>query len=206
MTTRLEMPIPRSVGETIFAWVIFVGTIGLSIKAVLNLLSGEDVVASRVWSSLWFGVVIWQLCQSIIYEGGIGTFAINRLSDLVGRHFAEITSLDDHSKEVRFGFQLLGHRFIQKCVSLDKIESVEWSPGQAKKYWNIGLWFKKADLTKRNEWAVKPDQDVCIVGPSQRKEATETLVLTFVDFLLSADVTLVRGKGDACFVRPGNNL
>jgi len=201
MTMRLEMPMPRSVGETIFAWVILIGVIGVSIMAVINLLSGEDVIASWLWSSLWFGVVIWLNRQSVICDGGIGKWAVNRLGQLAGRDFAEITSLDNQPKEVRLGFQLFGHCFIQKDISLDKIKSVEWSPGQTKKYWSVVLWFKHDD--PRNEWTVKPDQYPTIVGPSRRKEATKALGLVFVDFLRSAGVPLVRGKGDACFVRSG---
>ena len=207
MTTRLEMPIPRSLGETIFVWVITVGVVGFSIQALLNLLSGEDVVASWVWSSLWFAVVIWQTWQSIIYEGGIRKFAINYLGGLAGKHFAEIAPFCGQPTEIWFGFQLFRHRLVQQKVSLEKVESVKWNPGQAtamtgrdKKDWQVCLWFKH-DGPSKSKWQ-KPD-DVYIVGPSRRKEATEVLGLAFVDFLCNAGVPLVRGKGDACFVRSG---
>jgi hypothetical protein len=205
MTPHLKMPIPRSRFNTIFTLVITVGVVGFSITAMLNLLTGEDVVASWVWSSLWFGLLILGAWSCVSSAGNLSKWTIDYLGCLAGKHFAEIASLDSQPQQIRFGFELLGHRFVQRSVSLDKIESVEWGPEQARKYWNIALWFKHDDPTKRNEWTVKPDQDACIVGPSQRKEATEVLALAFVDFLRSAGVPLVRGKGDACFVHSGTH-
>jgi hypothetical protein len=198
MTTLQEMSIPRSRSETVILWVITVGAIAFSILAVFDLLSQDAFIAPI----LWLGFVILLIWSSIKYGGGIRSYAINYLGSLVGKPFAEIALPADQAKEVWFGFQFFGHRFVERKVPLEKVESVEWSPGQAKGEWIIGLWFKHDDPTKTRSF--KPGQDVCIVGPGQKKEETEALGISFVNFLRSAGVPMVRDeKNDSCFVCSG---
>jgi hypothetical protein len=161
----------------------------ITILAVVDLLNQSVVIIS----SLWLGVAILLVCAD-------RNFAITWLGNLAGRHFVEIGPPGNRPTELRFGFQLLGNRFVQQKVSLEKVEAVEWNAASDQKGL-VNLWFKHDGPPRR--WR-KPDQMFYAVGPALRKKDSEILGLSFVKVLRSAGVPMVRGEGDACFVRSGN--
>jgi hypothetical protein len=204
MTSSLEMSIPRARSENITACVLTIVVVFFSILAVYNLLCEQALISS----GLWLAFVAFQVWSSSKTKGSFQKFAIECLGDFGGKQFVEITPPNGVPVKIRFGFHLLGYRFVLWTVTLNKVDCVEWSPGQATgmagrdmKDWSVCMWFRHDDPTRRNEWSRKPDHDIYIIGPSVRKEETEAFGLSFVDFLRHAGVPLVRGKGDACFER-----
>lgn len=160
----------------------------ITILAVVDLLNQSVVIVS----SLWLGVAIFGVCTE-------RSFALMWVGNLAGRHFVESEPSSNRPTEIRFGFQLFGYRFVEQKVSLEKVESVEWNPARDQKY-SVLLWFKHDGPLRT--WQ-KPDQRFYAVGPALRKEDREALGLSFVKFLQSAGVPMVRGEGDVCFVRGG---
>lgn len=152
------------------------------------------LIASYVWST-----------------GGLRSFLLGQLG-LFGQHFFEWGPPDGEPRDVRFGFQLLGHRFLEKRIPLDKIESVEWCTGQATDIagremndWQVWVWFdhddpKRGEAQRKRRYR-KPDQDLYGVDPSGPRDRTEALCLSLVSLLRRAGVDLIQGASATCFVR-----
>ena len=204
MTARSEMTIPRSRSEIVFQIVIMTVAVLFCILGTVNLFNRVAIIPSTIWF-VFVIAMMWRACRE---EGGFRRFLTYRLALLGGRFFVECSPHSVQPAEVHFGYRILGHRYLQREVLLDKIESVEWRPGQGSdmagrdmKDWSVHLWFDQDDPVKRNKWSRKPEQGIHIVGPARRKEETEAFGLSFVDFLRDAGASLVRGEGDCIFVR-----
>jgi len=196
---RSEMAIPHWSGEVIFGIAICVILVVASLVAMLNLFLHIAVTASCVWLAI-MAVWIWSNCKGRGYRqcfhALVGLFA--------RRHLVESEHRETGVIEIRFGYCCFGRRFFDFKVPLHKIETVEWSPGQAPRYWSVFVWFDHDDPEKslrERKWRRKPDQDVYVVGPSRRKQKTEAFGLALVGFLRRAGAAFVRGEDDCTFVR-----
>ena len=71
--------------------------------------------------------------------------------------------------------------------------------------WHVWVWFDHDDPAlseAQRKWPhPHPDQEICGIGPSDRKEVTEAFGLKFVDFLRNAGADLVSGPTPNCFLR-----
>ena len=145
------------------------------------------------------GVIIWSAYEQ---HGGFRRLLIDSLGFFAFKQFAESVAPDTGSVEVRFGYHLLGRRLYYFTVPLEKIQEVEWSPGQNPELWIVFVWYDhdNPERSLKRRMLRKPDQDIYCVGPSQCRERTETLGLAFVDFLLRGGARLVR-EDDCTFVR-----
>jgi hypothetical protein len=204
MMTRTEMTIPRSLYENIFLRAIYFIVMLASIMAMLNLITGTAVIVSGIWL-IFISIMIWKACKN---AGGLHKYLVNRLGEIAGRKFVESTSYKKAPTEIRFGYELFGHRFIQLVVKTDTIESVEWDKGQASGMtgrdmndWSVYLWFDHNDPAKRKSWSRKQDQEIYVVGPSRRWEDTDAFGRSFVDFLRAAGAILVKSDNVFCFER-----
>ena len=197
---RSEMAIPTWSGEVIVGIVVCVILVFASLVAVLNLLFQVAITVSCVWLAImaWY---VWSNCKG---QGDFRKCYITILGLFARKQFVESICQGMGSVTIQFGYQLFGRRVFYFTVPLDKIETVEWRPGQAPKYWNVFVWFDHDDPEKsvrERKWSRKPDQDIYVVGPSRRKQKTEAFGLAFVDFLRCAGADLVRGEDDHTFVR-----
>lgn len=172
--------------------------------AIYNLLHGVMIVISIFWLIL----VAAGIRSSYKEAGSLGRWMLNIRGGLAPRHFVESVSGGTRPAEVGFGYEWFGGRHIYLRVPVEKIETVEWHPGQATamtgrdcKDWHVALWYDHDDPDRRKIPSVKPDQDIYIVGPSQRRERTETFGLRLVEFLRNAGADLVPGKDECTFVR-----
>ena len=206
MPSNQEMTIPKSRAEVIFRFAITAFVVFFVLLAIVNFCSGLALIASSVWLAL----ITWIIWEESRKEGGFRGFLISQMGDLFGRRFTKLSPADAQPKDVCFGFDLLGHRFIQQCFPVDSIESVEWRPGQATGMagrdmndWTVFIWFDHHDPAtseKRRKYR-KPHQKIYRVGPSTRKERTEALGLSLVAFLRNAGADLVPADITACFAR-----
>ncbi len=202
-----EMVIPKSRSGTVLYWIMTSIVVFFVLLSVANLICGVSMVAS----GLWIVFVTFMVRSSVREAHGVHRYLTNLLGGLAGRQFVESAPEAEPAKEVRFGFLLFGHRFIRETVALDRIESVEWSTGQATSMaghdmndWSICLWYVLDEATSKsrppnrtkNRWLV-------IVGPARRKQETEALGLSFVTFLRNVGVALIEGENEARFVRGG---
>jgi hypothetical protein len=200
-----EMNIPKSRGEIVSTG--FLSFIVVSaFLAVLNLANHDAIILSIIWLLL-VGWILWSKCQD---AGGIRGYLIDWLAVFAGRDFVSVPQEDTHQARIRFGYDLFGRRFYQKDIGFDRIESVEWSTGQATSRagrdmndWSVTLWYDHGDSerSKKHHMLRKPDQNIYIVGSSRPKEDTATLGKEFVSFLSGVGVLLVRGEGDNVYVR-----
>jgi hypothetical protein len=207
MKTTEEMPIPKSGADVVFSTVITLIIIVFFALAVVNILNRAALIAS----CLWIAIVIMIVWSGRKEDGSLRTYLINRLGDVVGHHFAAVPQPECDSREVLFGFELLGHRFVRKSILIDKIVTVEWNTGQATDMagrdmndWRVCVWFDHGDpekSEKQRKWHRKPDQDIFIVGPSARGAKTEALGLALVSLLRGAGAALMETEKATCFGR-----
>ena len=209
MASDHQMPIPpKSRGEVILQFAMTLLVVFSVLLAVVNLCQGVAWIVSILWLVLVAGLV-WSASRE---AGGLLLLLTNQVGDLFGRRFVRVDPPDVQPRCIRFGFELLSLRFLERSILLDSIESVEWTMGQASHMagkdmndWRVWLWFDHKDATtseRQRKWgARKPEQDPHGVGPSRPKDHIEYLARSFLAFLRTAGLDLVQGAGPACFVR-----
>ena len=127
MTEHSQMAVPKWSSEIIFDFAIYMLLVFATIVAILNLYFQVAVIVSLIWLAfMTWGV--WSLCKD---NGGYRERILDILAFLSIKHFVEIMPNNVGSVEIRYGFQLFGHRFFRIKVPLDMIERVNWSPGNA---------------------------------------------------------------------------
>lgn len=197
MASRSEMAIPKGIGEIsscLNPTIVVLGTV----LAIFNLVfrwAGEGIIAAWIWLAIMAAI----FCR-LYREGAFRNFPIDILGFLAPRQFLESIFQDTGSVEIRYGFQLFGHRFFYFTVPLDKIISVAWGMGQDHR-WTVHIWHEQGfpDATQARQ---HPGHKVYTVGPPRKDEKkAETLGLALVDFLRQAGATLMRGDNDHTFVR-----
>lgn len=127
-------------------------------------------------------------------EGGPPRYLITYFCRYSREHFADSVSGNYGLAVIRFGYRLFGLRLYYQKLAVHKIESVEWSTGQATHMagrdmndWTVGIWYDHDDPRnsikgrKLQRW--KPDQDICIVGPSGPKAHSESQGQALLGFL-----------------------
>lgn len=192
MAEQVEMAVPKWSTDIVIS--IFISTILVlaTLIALVNLALRAEFIASCIWLAI-MAWGLWSVRKTVVVD----------VLGVLGKHFVQAAPHDDGSVEIRLGFRLVGHTFITFKVPLEKIESVEWQPGQAPNFWHVFVWFDHDDPEKseRKAGLRKPDQDVYCVGPSSRRRRTEAIGLAFVDFLRQAGATLVRADQDCKYIR-----
>jgi hypothetical protein len=142
-------------------------------------------------------------------KGGFRKSFIDFLGLYARKQFVECSPHDSGSIEFRYGYKLFKHRFLYFALPLEKIESVEWSAGQATSMagrdmndWIVFIWFDHDDPEKslKRQTSRKPDQDLYCIGPSVSKDIAAVFGQSLVDFLNRAGATFVR-KEFCSFVR-----
>lgn len=203
---HFEMTIPKSRSEVFWTGFFSLIAVAFSILALLNLANLITVIPSV----LWLVIVTWILWSGCREAGGARRYMIDWLAAFAGRRFVLSSPETARPTCIRFGYELFGHRFYQKDVEIEAIESVEWSPGQATsmagrdmKDWSVALWHDHGDpeRSKKRHMLRKPSQDVYIVGPSRCKEDTAILGREFVSFLDKIGVRLRQGTDDNLFAK-----
>lgn len=191
-------------------WIGFVSMIlvGFAFLALLNLANRVAIIPSVIWL-LFVAWILWSGCRE---AGAVRRYLTDWLSAFAGRRFVLFPHEAPHQANIRFGYELFGRKFFQKDIEIERIESVEWSPGQATsmagrdmKDWSVAVWFDHGnpEKSKKHHMLSKPDQDVYIVGPARRKEDTAILGMNFVSFLCGVGACLRSGEGDNVYVRDG---
>jgi hypothetical protein len=207
-TSNHVLPIPNSRTEVTLQFAATLIVVVFTLLGFVNVCSGVALVPSLIWLAL-VTAMVWSSSRE---QGGLRRFLITLLGSLFGQRFVESDTSGAPPGDIHFGFDLFGRRFIQKCIAMERIESVEWSTGQATAMagrdmndWHVFVWFDHRDPTtaetKRKWGARRPEQDIYGVGSPARKARTEALGMAFIAFLREAGVDLVQGETPTCFVR-----
>ena len=206
-----EITIPKSGTEVAFQFMITLMIAIFVVIAILDIILGVAFIASCIWLIL----IIILVCSQSQKQGNFHRFLLNCLGNIFGRQFAEISSQNSPQNEINFGYVLLGRRFVNQSIRIDRIESVEWSTGQATDLagrdmndWQVLLWYDHFDTAKsekQRKWHRKPNQDIYAVGPSTHKDKIEAFGMEFVTFLQDAGAHLVQTERSNCFIRNKTN-
>lgn len=204
------MTLPKSRGEILWTTFFSLIVVGSTFLALFNLANSVGIIISVIWLL----IVGWILGNECREAGGLRRYLIAWLAAFAGRRFALFASDDAHQASIRFGYEIFGHRFYQNDVEIKRIESVEWSSGQATSMagrdmedWSVALWYDHCnpERSKQRHMLRKPEQDLYIVGPSRRKEDTVPFGMEFVSFLSSVGAFLIRGEGENVYIREAMN-
>ncbi|HEX4145743.1 MAG TPA: hypothetical protein VHY91_19715 [Pirellulales bacterium] len=175
----------------------------------MNLANHVAIIASGLWLLL-VAVIVRTWSRSV---GGLRPFLIDSLGELAGRRFVAGTPNGDRPAEIRFGFDVLGRRFVQRALETERIESVSWSSGQATAFagrdmkdWSVFLTqnhngppIRQSDGKPRDVAA--PHEYLWSVGLARRQRDAENLALLLVALLIAVGVGTVRRDGENRFVR-----
>jgi hypothetical protein len=198
MTGQSEMALPKSFGQFIFYIIFRIPFVLGTVVAVFNIVFQVQFILPCIWLAL----MTWGIWDAYKENGGFRILLIDFLGFFSFKQFVECMVQYMDFVDVRFGYQLFGHRLYYLTVPLDKIQEVNWSPGQNPKYWDVSVWYDHDNPKKslKRRMLRKPDQDVYCIDPSKGRKETEVFGLAFVDFLLRAGAKLVR-KDDCSFER-----
>lgn len=217
-----EMTIPKSEGEAFWTGFYSLIVVGFAVLALFNLVSYDALGPERavrlnagalletIPSLLWLLIVAWILWHACREAGGARRYLTDWLAAFSGRKFVCFAAEDTAQECIRFGYELFGRRFFQKDVEIDRIESVEWSSGQATSMagrdmddWRVLLWYDHGNFekSKKNHMLKKPDQSAYIVGPPRRKGDAAVLGRGLVLFLGEIGVHLKQDTEDNVFRR-----
>lgn len=206
-----EIPVPKSIRAVIGA---LVGAMTLSgfilffvLLAIYNLCN---------WTAI-FASMIWLLLVSLIVGGLIKSkerkqFATDILGSFSRKEFVRAIRLENGETAFQYGFKMFGRWFLYFAVAVRKIESVEWSAGQASHHavrdlgdWSVAVWYDHDDPVKsqhaRSYKSRRPDQELFIVGMSGKKETTAALGHALLELLRDAGANFSQGENDCSFVR-----
>jgi hypothetical protein len=201
-----EMTIPRKQGETRFARVQAICAVAFTVLAILGLCFRVVPIASSIWLLFVMGL-LW-----LHGKGGMRALLVDCLGALAGRQFVRSTTAGAGSQELTFGFELLGHPFVQLQVLAERIAAVQWSSVQAKgraardrNDWTVWLRFDHADPASSEKTSNTPgaEQGIWILGATTPTEVTEEFAHSFVQFLVDAGAKLVPDDGPRKLVRDG---
>ena len=206
MTSSQEMTIPKLRGNVIVLFVINIIVVLSICLAVVNIFNRVAMIASFIWLA-FITMILWTPVKK---AGSFHRFLTDCNSGaLFGRDFTDGESLRftnfsaDERNPLRIRVIRSQIHSIRSYLAIDKIESVEWSTGQATGMagrdmndWSVHLWLDRGDPVN------KPNQRIYTVGPARRrKEITELFGLSFVTFLRAAGAQLIQGEISNCFVR-----
>lgn len=203
--TPLEISIPRPVRSVTVAYIFSALLLILVLVAVYNLVNWDAVIASTLWLLL-VGAGLFASYK----EREATSILTQFLAPFARKQFAKTVYSDGKQGEIQFGYEILRHRRLFRAISVDKIESVSWSAGQASDMagrdmndWSVALWFDHDDPLKSQKGSGfrKPNQDIYIVGPTGKHTDIAAFGLKLVDYLRQSGACLVAGENDSTFVR-----
>ena len=134
------MPIPMPKGAIIAAILMFSFIGFFVVLGMKNLMHGAAIIASGIWLFL-VGAFIW---LAVRYEGARKVL-VSFLGCFASKHFVESVPRGSMPAEIRFGYRFLGQSLFYLTISVDKIEAVNWSTGQASH-------FAKRELDDTGAW------------------------------------------------------
>jgi hypothetical protein len=166
----------------------------------------------------WTAIIpstIWLLLVGFMLGGFIKTDGCKKITtDILGasswNEFVRTVRWENGNSELQYGFQIFGRRFSYFTVAVEKIETVNWSTGQASSMagrdmndWHVVVWYDHNDPAKsqKDDMLKKPDQDLCIIGMSGTKAETSALGHSVLDLLRKTGATYTQGENDCTFVR-----
>ena len=204
-STPSELRIPKPRGEIVGAILaaLFVGF--FAALSVINISRWEGLIGSSLYLLL-MAVLIHGLCR----EAGVARFLIDLVGAFAPRHLMWFVLDAGCSGEVCFGYSAFGRLFCFLALPVDRIESVEWTTGQATSIagrdmndWHVIVWYDHRDpaRSERQRLYPKPDQELYIVGPSRRKDLTTNFGLSVVALLRQAGASLEQSDDECLFVR-----
>lgn len=158
-----------------------------------------------ILSLLWLLIVTGGLTFSILDEGGIRRFLLNRLAAYSEDHFVEVIRGDDSDLIVQFGFTVRQRPFIQSQVAGAAITSVTWRTGQATAMvgrdmndWHVALGYHCKGSKRWTEIGYR-EEDLRIVGPMGAVTETAAFGESLVAFLCAAGIELHATEDDCEF-------
>ena len=198
----MEMAIPRTLWErdrlgfAIFLMILLSPAMFAAFCLIVFDMETYGKVHCWLLLLLFGGLPIWGVCWSIWdrykRDGGSKEFYRDVLGLIARKHFLESLPQDDGSVEIRYGFQLRGHRYFYFKVPLEKIESVRWHRGQAPRDWTV---FIQSDHFGSSHFGLYQ------IGPTRGVKKTDALGLAIIDFLGRAGARFVEGEDEGTFLR-----
>jgi hypothetical protein len=202
-----ELRVPKPLGMVIGVVILTVFLTFFVLLAIYNLFNLAAIVPSILWLLL-VGASVFSFCR----ENGMRQAAIEIQGAFALKEFIWMVDGENNSQKILLGYKFWGRRFVHREIGVPKIESVSWSTGQASSLagrdvndWHVAIWFDYDDSERsqrrRKSKHRKPGHDICIVGPSGRKEDTAAFGLRLVNFLREGGAQLLPGENETSFFR-----
>lgn len=162
----------------------------------------------RMASLLWLLLVLTGAILSIVYDGGISQFLINRLGAF-SNHQVVRASPDGSAETISFGFLMFGRFLSYLVVDVRAISSIGWNSGQGTAMagrdlndWTVVIWYHSARRRNTRPYPGMRDEEVFVIGESGTKASAEAFGSKLVEFLMSVGIELKPGRSEREFNTP----
>jgi hypothetical protein len=202
----LELAIPKPKRVIIGPIVLALFLVFFIALAIYNLFHAQAIIPSSLWLLL-VGSMLFGFCKEL----GVKQVAINVLGAFSIKESIQTVPRKDGLNEIQFGYRFLMFRFLYLTVPVNKIESVEWSPGQFScrmgkdmNDWLVSVWYDHDDPVKSQLQSKlrHPDQEIYIIGLGGPKAEINIFGRSVLDLLRHSGASLVQGASDCIYVRP----
>jgi len=202
-----ELPVPKSKRAVIGAIMLTAFILFFVFLAIYNLCSWKAIIPSTIWLLL-VGLTL----GGFIKTEGSKKFATDILGAFSWNEFIRTIRLENGGIDFQYGFRMFGRWFAYFTVAVGKIESFNWSTGQASHLagrelddWSVAVWYRHDDLAKSQKAlsykSKKPDQDLFIIGMSGAKVETTALGHSVLNLLRESGASFAQGENDCAYVR-----
>lgn len=200
-----ELPVPKFKRVVVGVGILTAFILFFVFLAIYNLRNRMGIIPSTIWL----------LLVGFVFAGFIKTNGWKKsFTDILGafsrNEFVRTVRRENAETDFQYGYKIFGKWFSYFTVGLKKIETVEWSTGQASHFagrdmndWQVVVWYDHGDSFKsqKKHMLKKPDKDLFIIGMSSAKLETAALGCSVLDLLRRAGATFIQGKNDCSFIR-----
>lgn len=206
----MEICVAHSRGSAVAVIVVIAFVGGFTWLSIDNLLDFRRTPwRALIASVLWIALVVFIIVMTIRGNGGIGRTLVQILGNFSVRQFVRIADDPQRGRAFSYGYRLFGRRFEYVRVSLDGIQSIGWSTGQASQMrrkdcddWSVALWCDTERIqTRLGIWDRNDPQHIEIIGLSGARSETETLGRAIVVMLERGGLMLRSDSSDCRFER-----
>ncbi|MBL8814516.1 MAG: hypothetical protein JNL58_00700 [Planctomyces sp.] len=162
----------------------------------------------RMASLLWLLLVLTGVILSIVDDGGIRQFLINRLGAFSNRQVVRATP-EGSAETISFGFLMFGRFLSYLVIDVRAISSIGWHSGQGTAMagrdlndWTVVIWYHSPRTQDTRSYPEMRVEEVFVIGEYGTKASAEAFGSNLVEFLKSVGIELQPGRTEREFKTP----
>ncbi|MFG0294162.1 MAG: hypothetical protein ACF8MJ_13560 [Phycisphaerales bacterium JB050] len=204
---RVELPPEGGAGCLTILAIFIAFFVGVAAYNLIHIASLSTIAI--VCSALWICFVLMWVIGGIVSVGGVERAYIQCLGIFARKAFVEIYKPLGGTPKLRHGFELRGRDYEYDCIELSRVETVDWSTGQASGMrgfdchdWTVAVWFwKSEDADSSHHGLVNPNRGLILITPYLTKLRAISVGRQVGEMLIAAGLPLSERDDDCGYYR-----